>query len=67
MAAETEYIFVKNSSLVTIACKALNDRILMCDELKINSSHTAVFGLLRLILRLKVLIYWLYIVRKMEK
>lgn len=29
-----ENIFVKNSSLVTIACKALNDRILMCDELK---------------------------------
>ena len=29
-----ENIFVKNSSLVTIACKALNDRTLMCDELK---------------------------------
>lgn len=29
-----ENIFVKNSSLVTIACKALNDRMLMCDELK---------------------------------
>lgn len=29
-----ENIFVKNSSLVTIACKSLNDRMLMCDELK---------------------------------
>lgn len=29
-----ENIFVKNSSLVTIACKTLNDRMLMCDELK---------------------------------
>lgn len=29
-----ENIFVKNSSLVTISCKALIDRMLMCDELK---------------------------------
>lgn len=29
-----ENIFVKNSSLVTIACKVLNDSALMCDELK---------------------------------
>ena len=29
-----ENIFVKNSSLVTITCKTLNDRTLMCDELK---------------------------------
>lgn len=29
-----ENIFVKNLSLVTIACKTLNDRMLMCDELK---------------------------------
>ncbi len=28
-----ENIFVKNSSLVTIVCKTLNDRMLMCDEL----------------------------------
>lgn len=29
-----ENIFVKNSSLVTIACKVLKDKLLMCDELK---------------------------------
>lgn len=29
-----ENIFVKNSSLVTIVCKVLNDSALMCDELK---------------------------------
>ena len=29
-----ENIFVKNSSLVIIVCKVLNDSALMCDELK---------------------------------
>lgn len=41
--------------------------MLLCDELKLQLVTHSCFGLLRLILRLKVLIYWLYIVRKMEK
>lgn len=39
-----ENIFVKNSSLVTIACKTLNDRTLMCDELKTQLVTHSCFG-----------------------
>ena len=38
-----ENIFVKNSSLVTIACKTLNDRMLMCDECFQLVTHSCIW------------------------